>query len=146
MIAGRNLTTRVLMTTKRRVFLLGFGISTALLAVCAGYGFFSRWRGAILLQFDPAIDHVSLPGPYRYAFVFFELLNVPVAILTPLAVRLAERLGSFSAFQRAVMMLVVALILSALWWWLLGIYGQWFRDRRQRSSTSLTGAGARTRV
>lgn len=122
------------MTMRGKVFLVGFGISLVLLAVCTAYGISPTWQRSILLRFDISIDHVSLPNPFNYSIAAFALLNIPPVVVVTFLVAGLSRALALSPPQIAITALLLSVVASALWWWLLGTFGRWFRGRRVRSS------------
>jgi hypothetical protein len=105
----------------RRVFFLGFGLSTFLIVRCIWYAFVSPVSSAIMESFDLANRgwYVHQPGVYKPCLLAFALLNIPVMLVFWLLLPTVDAAMPFSATGRAIISFVSLLVSSGAWWALL---------------------------
>ncbi len=116
---------------KTRTFLVGFGISAALLAVCAWYAFVSPQKLTILSTFDPALHgwHVHQPGGYNACILLFAGLNLPAIVAAWVVISVLDSVTVLVPAIRAVAAFATAGIASSIWWLFLA---KWRASRASR--------------
>jgi hypothetical protein len=100
---------------RRPLFTFGYGMSVALLLVCALYALSHTWRTSVIDVFAYPGEFVGLPPLLRYVALAFGALNLPVVLLANFAVpRLPLAPGT-----RPWAWGLLCLAGAALWWWML---------------------------
>lgn len=124
---------------KKRVFLVGFGVSLALLAVCVWY---ALTHNAVVMAFDPAMRgwYVHQPTGYNVCLLAFTALNLPPVLLCVAIVASIEALVVLTAVQRAAMTFGILIVLSAGWWAIVAFW----RAKRARAKVLAEEVETRT--